>query len=86
MVSDKQRRDSAPPTVPSSLLSDKTKYFLAEVTFFILFFIFLECVKDVNALANGELQAMHAFEASSDKELDLAVGDYVVVRKVDFFF
>ncbi|CAI9292893.1 unnamed protein product [Lactuca saligna] len=57
MVSDKQRRDSAPPTVPSNLLSDKTKYFLAE--------------------------AMHAFEASSDKELDLAVGDYVVVRKVN---
>ncbi|KVH89418.1 Neutrophil cytosol factor 2 p67phox [Cynara cardunculus var. scolymus] len=56
MVSDKQRRESAPPTVPSNLLSDKTKYFLAEAT--------------------------HAFEASSDKELNLAVGDYVVVRKV----
>nr|GEZ88872.1 SH3 domain-containing protein 3 [Tanacetum cinerariifolium] len=56
MVSDKQRRESAPPTVPSNLLSDKTKYFLAE--------------------------AMHGFEASSDKELSLAIGDYVVVRKV----
>lgn len=33
MVSDKQRRESAPPTVPSNLLSDKTKYFLAEVIF-----------------------------------------------------
>ncbi|KAI7738553.1 hypothetical protein M8C21_015831 [Ambrosia artemisiifolia] len=56
MVSDKQRRESAPPTVPSNLMSDKTKYFLAE--------------------------AMHGFEASSDKELSLAIGDYVVVRKV----
>ncbi|KAJ0589523.1 putative SH3 domain, AH/BAR domain superfamily, SH3-like domain superfamily protein [Helianthus annuus] len=45
MVSDKQRRESAPPTVPSNLMSDKTKYFFAE-------------------------------------ELSLAIGDYVVVRKV----
>lgn len=28
------------------------------------------------------MQAMHGFEASSDKELSLAIGDYVVVRKV----
>lgn len=29
------------------------------------------------------MQAMHGFEASSDKELSLAIGDYVVVRKVN---
>ena len=28
------------------------------------------------------MQAVHAFDAASEKELSLAVGDYVVVRKV----
>ncbi|CAK9148345.1 unnamed protein product [Ilex paraguariensis] len=57
MVSEKQRRESAPPVIPSDLCSDKTKYFLAEAT--------------------------HAFDAASEKELSLDVGDYVVVRKVN---
>lgn len=56
MVSEKQRKESAPPEPPSVSCSEKALYFLAEV--------------------------MHAFEAASEKELSLAVGDYVVVRKV----
>ncbi|KAL7212648.1 hypothetical protein ACSBR2_015348 [Camellia fascicularis] len=56
MVSEKQRKESAPPVIPSTYSLEKTKYFLAE--------------------------AMHAFDAASEKELSLAVGDYVVVRKV----
>lgn len=32
------------------------------------------------------LQATHPFDAASEKELSLAVGDYVVVRKVDKYF
>jgi len=56
MVSEKQRKESAPPVIPSSNSSEKTKYFLAEAT--------------------------HGFDAASEKELSLAVGDYVVVRKV----
>lgn len=31
-------------------------------------------------------QAIHPFNAESEKELCLAVGDYVVVRKVFFLF
>ncbi|XP_010273384.1 PREDICTED: SH3 domain-containing protein 3 [Nelumbo nucifera] len=56
MVSEKQRKESAPPEISSGGRSEKTTYFLAE--------------------------AVHAFNASSEKELSLAVGDYVVVRKV----
>ncbi|THG03188.1 hypothetical protein TEA_003570 [Camellia sinensis var. sinensis] len=56
MVSEKQRKESAPPVIPSTYSLEKTKYFLAE--------------------------AMHAFDAASEKELSLAVDDYVVVRKV----
>ncbi|GAA0149134.1 scaffold/adaptor protein [Lithospermum erythrorhizon] len=56
MVSEKQRKEGAPPVLPPNHFSDKTKYFLAE--------------------------AVHAFEAESDKELSLDVGDYVVVRKI----
>ncbi|KAF8408977.1 hypothetical protein HHK36_005047 [Tetracentron sinense] len=56
MVSEKQRKESAPPIIPSDICSEKTMYFLAE--------------------------AKHAFNAGSEKELSLAVGDYVVVRKV----
>ncbi|KAL6992321.1 SH3 domain-containing protein 3 [Sarracenia purpurea var. burkii] len=56
MVSEKQRKESAPPVIPSTNGSEKTKYFLAE--------------------------AIHAFDAASEKELSLSVGDYVVVRKV----
>ncbi|KAG5517131.1 hypothetical protein RHGRI_037775 [Rhododendron griersonianum] len=56
MVSEKQRKESAPPVIPSTNSSENTKYFLAEAT--------------------------HAFDAASEKELSLGVGDYVVVRKV----
>ncbi|KAF8413627.1 hypothetical protein HHK36_001619 [Tetracentron sinense] len=56
MVSDKQRKESAPPVIPSDYRSEKTMYFLAEV--------------------------VHSFDAGSEKELSLAVGDYIVVRKV----
>ncbi|XP_043700724.1 SH3 domain-containing protein 3 isoform X1 [Telopea speciosissima] len=56
MVSEKQRKESAPPSIPFTGRPEKTMYFLAE--------------------------AMHAFNAESEKELSLAVGDYVVVRKV----
>ncbi|KAL2475093.1 SH3 domain-containing protein [Abeliophyllum distichum] len=56
IVSEKQRKEAAPPVTPLNHSSEKTKYFLAEVT--------------------------HPFDATSEKELSLAVGDYVVVRKV----
>ncbi|PIA30047.1 hypothetical protein AQUCO_05700034v1 [Aquilegia coerulea] len=56
MVSEKQRKESAPPVIQSNGGSENTKYFLAEAT--------------------------HSFTAASEKELTLAVGDYVVVRKV----
>ncbi|KAL4290248.1 hypothetical protein GQ457_14G008820 [Hibiscus cannabinus] len=57
MVSEKQRKESAPPVVAPENGSEKTIYFLAE--------------------------AMHPFFAESEKELSLAVGDFVVVRKVN---
>ncbi|KAG8385352.1 hypothetical protein BUALT_Bualt03G0034200 [Buddleja alternifolia] len=56
MVSEKQRKEAAPPVTPLNHISEKTKYFLAEAT--------------------------HSFDAASEKELSLEVGDYVVVRKV----
>ncbi|XP_051124971.1 SH3 domain-containing protein 3 [Andrographis paniculata] len=56
IVSEKQRKEAAPPVTPLKHTTQKTKYFLAE--------------------------AVHAFDAESDKELSLSVGDYVVVRKV----
>ncbi|XP_073313895.1 SH3 domain-containing protein 3-like [Primulina huaijiensis] len=56
MVSEKQRKEAAPPVAPLTHTSEKTKYFLAE--------------------------AIHAFDAASEKELSLEIGDYVVVRKV----
>lgn len=56
MVTEKQRKESAPPAIPSENSSENTTYFLAE--------------------------AMHSFSATSEKELSLALGDYVVVRKV----
>ncbi|XP_022899359.1 SH3 domain-containing protein 3-like [Olea europaea var. sylvestris] len=57
IVSDKQRKEAAPPVTPLNHSSEKTKYFLAEAT--------------------------HPFDAASEKELSLAVGDYIVVRKVN---
>ncbi|XP_073124057.1 SH3 domain-containing protein 3 [Henckelia pumila] len=56
MVSEKQRKEAAPPVAPLNHTSERTKYFLAE--------------------------AIHAFDATSEKELSLEIGDYVVVRKV----
>ncbi|XVF27401.1 hypothetical protein REPUB_Repub14bG0103700 [Reevesia pubescens] len=56
MVSEKQRKESAPPVIAPENGSEKTMYFLAE--------------------------AMHPFFPASEKELSLAVGDFVVVRKV----
>lgn len=56
MVSEKQRKESAPPVIALDTCSEKAKYYLAEAT--------------------------HAFFATSEKELSLAVGDYVVVRKM----
>ncbi|XP_009352104.1 SH3 domain-containing protein 3 [Pyrus x bretschneideri] len=56
LVSEKQRKESAPPVIPQENGSEKTTYFLAEAT--------------------------HSFSAASEKELNLSVGDYVVVRKV----
>ncbi|OMO82842.1 Neutrophil cytosol factor 2 p67phox [Corchorus olitorius] len=56
MVSEKQRRESAPPVIVPENGTEKTMYYLAE--------------------------AMHPFVAASEKELSLAVGDFVVVRKV----
>ncbi|XP_015574994.2 SH3 domain-containing protein 3 isoform X2 [Ricinus communis] len=60
MVSEKQRKESAPPVIPSPVIPSENgsekMYFLAEVT--------------------------HPFIAETEKELSLAVGDYVVVRKV----
>ncbi|KAL5716447.1 SH3 domain-containing protein 3 [Ranunculus cassubicifolius] len=56
MVSEKQRKEAAPPATQSNGYPENTKYFLAEAT--------------------------HSFDAASEKELSLSVGDYVVVRKV----
>ncbi|XP_077253886.1 SH3 domain-containing protein [Tasmannia lanceolata] len=56
MISEKQRKDSAPPVAPQISCSENALYFLAEAT--------------------------HAFSATSEKELSLDVGDYVVVRQV----
>ncbi|WRX26414.1 SH3 domain - like 3 [Theobroma cacao] len=56
MVSEKQRKESAPPVIAPENGTEKTMYYLAEV--------------------------MHPFFAASEKELSLAVGDFVVVRKV----
>ncbi|KAL3520157.1 hypothetical protein ACH5RR_018306 [Cinchona calisaya] len=56
LVSEKQRKEAAPPVIPPNHGPEKTKYFLAE--------------------------ARQAFDAETEKELTLAVGDYVVVRKV----
>ncbi|XP_027087730.1 SH3 domain-containing protein 3-like [Coffea arabica] len=56
LVSDKQRKEAAPPVIAPDHGSEKTKYFLAE--------------------------ARHAFDAETEKELSLAVGDFIVVRQV----
>ncbi|CAO2823454.1 unnamed protein product [Amaranthus hypochondriacus] len=56
MVSEKQQKEAAPPTLSIEHNSEKKMYCLAE--------------------------AIHPFNAESEKELCLAVGDYVVVRKV----
>ncbi|KGN65580.1 SH3 domain-containing protein 3 [Cucumis sativus] len=56
MVTEKQRKESAPPVISSENHSGKSSFFLAE--------------------------AVHPFNAASEKELSLSVGDYVVVRKV----
>ncbi|KAE8722974.1 transcription factor GTE8-like [Hibiscus syriacus] len=56
MVSEKQRKESAPPVIAPENGSEKTIYFLAEAT--------------------------HHFFAESEKELNLAAGDFVVVQKL----
>lgn len=56
MVSEKQRKESAPPVISSENGLENKTYFLAEV--------------------------MHPFNAESEKELSLSVGNYIVVRKV----
>ncbi|XWS18578.1 hypothetical protein CRYUN_Cryun32bG0057000 [Craigia yunnanensis] len=56
MVSEKQRKESAPPVIAPENGLEKTMHILAK--------------------------AMHPFFAASNKELSLAVGDFVVVRKV----
>ncbi|XP_073005121.1 SH3 domain-containing protein 3 [Typha latifolia] len=56
MNSEKQKKDSAPPSVPTHKRAEKALYYLAE--------------------------AMFNFNATSEKELSLIVGDYVVVRQV----
>ncbi|KAH1055911.1 hypothetical protein J1N35_033976 [Gossypium stocksii] len=56
MVSEKQRKESAPPVIVPENGSEKTMYYLAEATY--------------------------PFSASSEKELSLSIGDFVVVRKV----
>ncbi|URE33720.1 Variant SH3 domain [Musa troglodytarum] len=56
MVTEKQQKVSALPSVPSHNRSEKALYFLAE--------------------------AMYHFNATSEKELSLVVGDYVVVRQL----
>lgn len=56
MVSEKQRKEAAPPVILPNHAPEATKYFLAE--------------------------AVHPFYAETEKELSLAVGNYVVVRKV----
>ncbi|GJN13115.1 hypothetical protein PR202_ga31450 [Eleusine coracana subsp. coracana] len=56
MSSEKQKRESAPPTIPSHKRAEKAQYFLAE--------------------------AVHNFNGTTERELSLIVGDYVVVRQV----
>ncbi|KAG6416715.1 hypothetical protein SASPL_124151 [Salvia splendens] len=66
VVSEKQRKEAAPPVTPLVHASDKIKYFLAEWLTSVII-----------------LKAIIAFDAETDKELSLAVGDFVVVRKVN---
>jgi hypothetical protein len=114
MVSERQRIESAPPTVANSHIPptyefnvnggrtmqassldrsvEKAMYFLAEVSCIFLLIInmqkndMLHCLdvwhSESSNLPLIYLQAMHAFEAESEGELSLAVGDYVVVRQV----
>ncbi|KAJ3705371.1 hypothetical protein LUZ61_009076 [Rhynchospora tenuis] len=56
MVSEKQKKESAPPSTPTPKRAEKALYYLAE--------------------------AMHNFNGTSEKELSLIRGDYVVVRQV----
>ncbi|XP_047067039.1 SH3 domain-containing protein 3-like [Lolium rigidum] len=56
MSSEKQKRESAPPIIPSHKRAEKAQYFLAE--------------------------AVHNFNGTTEKELSLIVGDYVVVRQI----
>lgn len=56
IVSDRQKKESAPPVVVSQNGSEKTMYFLAE--------------------------AMHPYDAETEKELSFSKGDFIVVRKV----
>ncbi|KEH20702.1 clathrin-binding protein [Medicago truncatula] len=56
IVSDRQKKESAPPVVMSQNGSEKTMYFLAE--------------------------AMHPYDAETEKELSFSKGDFIVVRKV----
>ena len=92
MSSEKQRKDSALPSTPLvPKCSEKAAYFLAEVSI-----MPQGPDKEVHhclqyklvCLFDFVLQATHPFNAASEKELSLSVGDYVVVRQVRnlFFF
>eukprot|EP01018_Ginkgo_biloba_P010011 Gb_05415 [translate_table: standard] len=80
MVSERQRIESAPPTVAANYIPPPTyeefKVNGSRASRASSFDRSLE--KAMYFLA----EAMHAFEAESDGELSLAVGDYVVVRQL----
>jgi hypothetical protein len=83
MSSEKQKRESAPPTIPSHKRAEKAQYFLAEVKMSNGLKIAITSYFHI-ILANRFLlvQAAHNFNGAAEKELSLIVGDYVVVRQV----
>lgn len=90
-MSEKQKKEAAPPVIPPNHVPEKTEYYLAEVSSIdICFSLVCLCMYNVSfgflslplLTCPFVLQAKHSFDAESEKELSLAVGDYVVVRKV----
>jgi len=88
MVTEKQHKESAPPAIPTENGSEKTSYFLAEVSF-IFRNIIIAYLTERKRLSISNIyvlsQVIHPFSAASEKELDLDKGDYIVVRKVHIF-
>lgn len=79
MVSERQRIESAPPTVANNHIAPTYEFNLNGSRTVQASSLDRSVEKAMYFLA----EAMHAFEAESEGELSLAVGDYVVVRQVN---